>query len=115
MTKRTPQERREPGLSAEWKRELARRVRDAHNPLRYMLISEYGRNFILYYNVSDDVFAMNDPRRGTLFKRREAAERVSKLLSRGIRVVKFTTKGGKLRRISPYRGPAWARRIANSH
>jgi hypothetical protein len=69
-----------------------------------MLVSEFSRRFILYYDVSDDVFAMNAPDKGTLFKRREAAERVSKLLSRGVRIVKFTTKGGKLRRISPFRG-----------
>jgi hypothetical protein len=69
-----------------------------------MLVSEFSRSFILYYDVSDDVFAMNAPEKGTLFKRREAAKRVSKLLSRGVRIVKFTIKGGKLRRISPFRG-----------
>lgn len=69
-----------------------------------MLVSEFSRSFVLYYDVSDDVFAMNAPDKGTLFKRREAAKRVSKLLSRGVRIVKFTTKGGKLRRISPFRG-----------
>jgi len=95
----------EPELSREWKREIDRRVRDSRDPIRYMLVSEFSRSFILYYDVSDDVFVMNAPEKGSLFKRREAAERVSKLLSRGVRIVKFTTKDGKLRRISPFRGP----------
>jgi hypothetical protein len=94
----------EPKLSREWIREIERRVRDARDPIRYMLLSEFSRSFILYYDVSSDVFVMNAPDKGTLFKRREAAERVSKLLSPGVRIVKFTTKGGKLRRISPFRG-----------
>lgn len=55
------------------------------------------------------MFAMNDPKGGTLFKRREAAEAVKKLLSKGISVVKYTTKRGKLKRLSPYRG-RWIRR-----
>lgn len=98
-----------PKLSRAWIREIERRVRDSDNPVRYMLISEFNRSFILYYNVSDDMFAMNAPERGTLFKRRKAAENVSSLLSRGIRIVKFTTKGGRLKRLSPFKGPAWAR------
>jgi hypothetical protein len=104
----------EPKLSREWIREIERRVRDSDNPVRYMLVSEYSRSFILYYNVSDDMFAMNAPERGTLFKRRKAAENVSSLLSRGIRIVKFATKGGRLKRISPFKGPAWAKKKLSS-
>lgn len=81
-------------------RELERRVRDSRDPIRYMLVSEFSRRFVLYYNVSDDVFAMNDPSGGTLFKRREAAESVKRLLGTGISIVKYTTKGGKLKRLS---------------
>src|SRR5574341_266603 len=73
-------------------RELKRRLRDSSDPVRYMLVSEFSRRFILYYNVSTHMFAMNDPSRGTLFKRREAAEAVKKLLSKGISIVKYTTK-----------------------
>ena len=90
-------------LSPAWVREINRRVRDSENPVRYILASEFGRRFILYYDVSRDVFAMNDPNGGTLFKRRKAAENVGKLLGRRIVIVKFTTKGGKLKRLSPYR------------
>ena len=81
-------------------KELERRVRDSRDPIRYMLVSEFSRRFVLYYNVSDDVFAMNEPSRGTLFKRREAAKSVKRLLGRRISIVKYTTKGGKLKRLS---------------
>lgn len=92
-------------LSPEFIKELKRRVRDSHDPVRYMLVSEFSRRFILYYDVSSDTYVMNEPSRGTLFKRREAAEHVKKLLGKNVTVAKFTTKGGKLKRLSPYRGP----------
>ena len=95
---------KEPELSRYWKREIERRVRDMSDPARYMLVTEFSPVFVLYYNVSDDVFVMNAADKGTLFKRRDAAERVLKLLDRGVRIVKFTTKGAKLRRLSPFRG-----------
>ncbi|MBI2348957.1 MAG: hypothetical protein HYV05_09945 [Deltaproteobacteria bacterium] len=90
-------------------RELKRRLRDSRDPVRYMLVSEFSRRFILYYNVSSGMFAMNDPNGGTLFKRREAAEGVKKILGKGITIVQYTTKGEKLKRLSPYRG-RWIRR-----
>ena len=90
-------------VSPAWVREINRRVRDSENPVRYMLTSEFGRKFILYYDVSRDAFVMNDPSGGTLFKRREAAENVGRLLGRGVLIVKFTIKGRKLKRLSPYR------------
>ena len=92
-------------LSPELITELKRRLRDSRDPVRYMLVSEFSRRFILFYDVSSDTYAMNEPGRGTLFKRREAAENVKKLLGSNVTVVKFTTKGGKLKRLSPYRGP----------
>jgi len=73
-----------------------------------MLVSEFTRRFNLYYDVSSDTFVMNHPSGGTLFKRREAAERVKKLLGRGISIVKYTTNHGQLKRLSPYRG-RWIR------
>ena len=51
-------------LSREWMREIERRVRDSEDPVRHMLVSEFSRSFILYYNVSDDMFTMNAPGRG---------------------------------------------------
>lgn len=97
----------EPPLSREWIKEIDRRVKDSRDPVRYMLVSEFTRRFILYYDVTNDVFAMNDPSRGTLFKRRAIAERVKTLLGRRVSLVKFTVKGGRLKRLSPFRG--WLR------
>jgi uncharacterized FlaG/YvyC family protein len=91
-------------LSPEWIKEINRRVKDSRDPVRYMLVSEFSRKFILYYDVSTDTFAMNIPSRGTLFKRREVAESVKDHLGQGIALVKFTVKGGRLKRLSPFRG-----------
>jgi hypothetical protein len=84
--------------------ELKRRLKDSRDPVRYVLVSEFSRKFILYYDVSTDTFAMNIPSRGTLFKRREIAESVKDHLGQGIALVKFTIKGGRLKRLSPFRG-----------
>jgi hypothetical protein len=91
-------------LSPEWIRELKRRVKDSRDPVRHMLVSEFSRKFILYYDVSTDTFAMNDASRGTLFKRREVAESVKAHLGKGVALVKFTVKDGRLKRLSPFRG-----------
>ncbi len=95
-------EQDEEPLSRSQMKDLERRIRDSRDPVRYMLVSEFSGRFILYYNVSDDMYAMNNPSGGTLFKRREAAERVKTLLGKRITVVKFTTKGGGLKRLSPH-------------
>src|SRR5215510_5677400 len=89
-------------LSPEWIREMKRRVKDSRDPVRYMLVSEFSRKFILYYDVTSDTYAMNDASRGTLFKRREAAESVKTHLGKGVDLVKFTVKGGRLKRLSPF-------------
>jgi hypothetical protein len=94
----------DPQLSPEWIKEIKRRVRDSRDPVRYMLVSEFSRKFILYYDVTSDTFAMNDASRGTLFKRREVAESVKTHLGKSIALVKFTVKGGRLKRLSPFRG-----------
>lgn len=71
---------------------LQRRMTDVENPIRYLLVSEIGTGFSLYYNVSDDVYAMNDPSGATLFKRRKVALAVKRLLGAGIRVIRCTTR-----------------------
>lgn len=89
--------------SEEWIKEVNRRVRDAEDPIRYMIASEFSRRFVLYYNVSSDSFVMNSPEHGTQFKRREIAARVMQLLGKHHALVKFTTANGKLRRLSAVR------------
>lgn len=76
-------------------REIDRGVADLDNPVRYLLVSRMGPRFFLYYNVSDDLYAMNDPSGATLFKRRKAAESVKRTLGRGgrgIHLVKCRTR-----------------------
>jgi hypothetical protein len=69
-----------------------------------MLVSEFSRKFILYFDVTSDTYVMNDASRGTLFKRREIAESVKAHLGKGVALIKFSVKGGKLKRLSPFRG-----------
>lgn len=85
-------------------RELERRIKDMDDPIRYLIVSEFGPRFILYYNVSDDTFAHNNPEGGTLFKRRAAAESIRKLLRSTVAIAKFSIRGKRLIRISPFRG-----------
>jgi hypothetical protein len=94
--------------------ELKRRLRDSRDPVRYMLVSEFSRRFILYYNVSSDTYVMNEPSGGTLFKRREAAESVKKLLGKRISIVKYTKKHGKLKPLSQYHS-SWSFKAIRPH
>lgn len=66
---------------------------DLDDATRYLLVSQMGPRFALYYNVSDDVYVMNDPRGATLFKRRKAALAVKALLGGSIRILRCTSKG----------------------
>lgn len=94
----------DPDLTPSQIRELDRRIKDMDDPVRYLIVSEFGPRFILYYNVSDDTFAHNNPAGGTLFKRRAAAESIRKLLRSTVTIAKFSIKGKRLKRISPIRG-----------
>lgn len=89
-------------LSSEWTREIKRRVRDLESPVRYIISSAISPKFVFFYNASTDTFAVNKPENGTLFKRREVAMRVAEALGKGHRAVKFTTRNGVLKRLSPY-------------
>ena len=73
-------------------RELRRRMADLDDVTRYLLVSQMGPRFALYYNVSDDVYVMNDPRGATLFKRRKAALAVKALLGGSIRLLRCESK-----------------------
>jgi hypothetical protein len=100
-------------LSPEWIKEINRRVKDSRDPVRYMLVSEFSRKFILYFDGGTHTFAMNDANRGTFFKRREVAESVKAHLGKGVALVRFTVKGGRLKRLSPFRGMKLRRRRAS--
>jgi hypothetical protein len=72
-------------------REIRRRVADLDDPVRYLLVSHMGPRFVLYYNASDDLYAMNDPKGGTLFKQRKVAESVKRTLGKGVEIVECRT------------------------
>jgi hypothetical protein len=75
-------------LSKSQVRELQRRLRDLDDRARYLLVKVFTPRMVLYYNVSNDTFGMNDPSLGTLFKRRGAALAIQRLLRPGIQVIK---------------------------
>lgn len=70
----------EPELTREEARELERRVADLNDRRRYLIVSVLEPEFVLYYNVSEDTYGWNDPSHATLFKRREAAQIILKLV-----------------------------------
>jgi hypothetical protein len=80
-------------------RELRRRMADLDDITRYLLVSQMGPRFALYYNVSDDVYAMNDPRGATLFKRLKAALAVKALLGGSIRILRCKSRRVKGARV----------------
>jgi hypothetical protein len=87
-----------PGLTPAQTRELLRRLADSNDPRRYVIISRMlpGSRFVLYYNVSDDVYALNEPGAGTLFKRRKAAELIQRALGRGNEILEVKVVRGKV-------------------
>lgn len=101
-----------PPLTRAQIRELNRRVRDSMDRKRYLLASALTMRHVLFYNVSDDVFAMDDPTRGTLFKRREAAMAVKALLTGRTQILqcRVTSRGrlvlSSVPKVRPYWGKA---------
>lgn len=78
-------------------RELERRISDLDARTRYLIVSVLDPNFVLYYNVSEDTYGWNDPSHATLFKRRQAAQTILKLLGdRDTLVECEVKKGGQL-------------------
>lgn len=69
-------------------RELDRRVRDLDDRTRYLLVSTFSPRFALYYNVSEDMSAMNEPVYATLFKRRAAALAIKRLRGGGVEIAR---------------------------
>ena len=91
-------------LSKSQLRELERRIRDMDDPRRYVLASEFAPKFVLYYEVSRDVYVMNELAAATVFKRRKAAVAIKALLGKGVRIVEcLISKKGKLKRVTPVR------------
>ena len=68
-------------------KELRRRVADLKDKTRYMLVVPFLPGSMMYYDVSTDCYAWNNPAGGTLFKRKKAAEAIRRLLGSGVVVV----------------------------
>ena len=100
-----------PPLTRAQIRELKRRIDDMDDQVRYLLVSEFTPRFKLYYNVTDDMFVMNEPKGGTLFKRRKAALAVRRLL--GSRVEILRCKSRRRDGVTVPVLPKRARRIAS--
>jgi hypothetical protein len=64
-------------------RELKRRVRDIDDPRRFVLASELLPSFVLYYDVSNNVYVMNDLSAATVFKKGRPRWRSRPCLAKG--------------------------------
>jgi hypothetical protein len=71
-----------PPLTKRQVAELERRVTDAKDPMRYVIVSSFLPNFSLFYCPSDGVFAMNEIPKAALFKRKTEALAVARTLER---------------------------------
>lgn len=92
-----------PPLTVAETRRLGRQVRDLRDKTRYFIQSRLlrGSRFVLYYNLTDDMWA-TDLDGATFFKRRRTAEAVRALLGDGARVIRIAKppqpRGSRARR-----------------
>jgi len=96
-------------ISPELRRELKRRLADAHNPVRYVVFSDIAgtSRWRLWLDVSSDCYGMSIDQ-ATLFKREHVARAVAKAYSEGrkndLLIAKITTKNGT-RKVLKYDKP----------
>lgn len=91
-------------LTAAWRKEIARRIRDIHDPIQYVIVSALSRRFLLYYNASGDMYPMNDIDHATLFKRLSVARAVMRALGNGHVLMKVRLrKDGSVKRLTSLR------------
>jgi hypothetical protein len=89
-------------ISPKLARELARQIKEIHDPTRYVIVSAFSRRFLLYYDVCADSYPMNNLESATLFKRRSVAEAVMSVLGNhhAIMTVRLRKKGA-IKRVTP--------------
>ena len=95
----------QPPLTAAERRELERRIQDADDPRRYLLVSATLPWFSLYYEIQEDAWLIDDPARATLFKRRATAQAIRDLLKPSVFVVPCTVDGAWQAGVELDRGP----------
>jgi hypothetical protein len=105
-----------PRLTRAEAREVEKRLADLRDRTRYLLVSRVSPRFDLYYNVSEDTYGMNEPAHATLFKRRQTAAAVKRLLGGSIVLIRCRVdrRGRLVLRSVPWpnRGPTKRRRGA---
>ena len=82
-------------LSAAELARLRQTMADVREARRFVIVSQVIRGYVMYYNVSDHGFVLNNPAAATLFLKREAAEAVAALLHDGVRVLRCQTRMAK--------------------
>ena len=80
-------------------REIRRRVADMRNPVRFILVSAMSPRFMLFYEVSNGTYVLNNPAGATLFKQRDVAEGVRRVLGGRVRIVRCMTRRVNGRRV----------------
>ncbi len=93
-----------PPMSAAWRREIARRIKDSKDPIRYVIVSAFSRRLLLYYDASSDSYPANEIGGATLFKRLSVASAVMRVLGGNHVLVKVRLrKDGSIGRMSSLR------------
>lgn len=69
-------------LTPKLRAELKRRIDDANDPTRYVIVSAFSQRFCLYHMPEDGNYTMNEIPDRALFKRRAEAQAVAKVLDR---------------------------------
>ena len=76
----TTDDRDIPPLTKAQKKELDRRWADMMDPIRYVIVSPFTRRHSLYYCVNDGTYIMNEIPEAALFKRKNEAMAVVKVI-----------------------------------
>src|SRR3990172_7186680 len=78
-------------------KEIKRRKEDYDDRTRYLLASVYNSNFVLHYNISDEVYILNRPEQATLFKRRNTAQLIRSNTKNRLQILSCqVSRSGKL-------------------
>lgn len=105
-----------PSLTKRQVAELERRMADAMDPTRYVIVSSFLPNFSLFYCPADGVFVMNEIPEAALFKRKVEALAVARALDHrrrrrtgGLQVIEIKKTKTAVRIVQPVhvQGRSW--------
>jgi hypothetical protein len=90
--------------SAAWRKEIARRIKDMNDPIRYVIVSAFSRRLLLYYDASSDSLPANEIAGATLFKRLAVAQAAMGALGTNYVLMKVRLrKDGSIKRLKSLR------------